>query len=71
MQKTISILVIDDEERIRSLVKMYLEKEGYKIDEAVDGDEALEKVRNKSYNLLILDLMLPGTDGLAVCGFNH
>ena len=43
MENNITILVVDDEERIRRLLKMYLEREGYEIEEAVDGDEALKK----------------------------
>jgi two-component system response regulator ResD len=46
---------------------MYLEREGYKIDEAEDGEEALVKASEKNYDLILLDLMLPGVDGLNVC----
>ncbi|MBC8081112.1 MAG: response regulator transcription factor [Gorillibacterium sp.] len=62
-----SILVVDDEERIRRLLRMYLEKEGYEIDEAEDGETALQKAIDNDYNLILLDLMLPGIDGLEVC----
>ena len=62
-----SILVIDDEERIRHLVRMYLEREGYEVDEAGDGREALEKIQKRDYSLLIVDLMMPEIDGWKVC----
>ncbi|GAB7386222.1 DNA-binding response regulator ResD [Bacillaceae bacterium] len=61
------ILVVDDEERIRRLLRMYLEREGYQIEEAADGDTALKMALEKDYDLLILDLMLPGMDGIEVC----
>ncbi|MWC28428.1 response regulator transcription factor [Paenibacillus sp. MMS18-CY102] len=61
------ILVVDDEERIRRLLKMYLEKEGYEIEEAEDGESALRMAAGKDYDLIMLDVMLPGIDGVEVC----
>lgn len=61
------ILVVDDEEKIRGLVRMYLEKEGYTVEEAENGRIALEKFRSGSYSLLIVDLMMPDIDGWRVC----
>jgi len=61
------ILVVDDEERIRRLLKMYLEKEGYTIDEAEDGESALRLATDTDYALILLDVMLPGIDGVEVC----
>ena len=61
------ILVVDDEERIRRLLKMYLERENYVIEEAEDGNEALEKALANEYDLILLDLMMPGKDGIEVC----
>ncbi|GGF87608.1 response regulator transcription factor [Paenibacillus abyssi] len=61
------ILVVDDEERIRRLLKMYLEKEGYQIEEAEDGESALRMATGSDYDLILLDVMLPGIDGIEVC----
>lgn len=67
MDEQATILVVDDEERIRRLLKMYLEREGYEIEEAADGDAALQMALDHDYDLIILDLMLPGMDGEEVC----
>lgn len=67
MELKSSILVVDDEERIRRLLRMYLEKEGYLIDEAEDGETALSMASETDYDLLLLDVMLPGIDGIEVC----
>lgn len=68
MEKDVNhILVVDDEERIRRLLRMYLEKEGYMIDEAEDGESALSMALATDYDLILLDLMLPGIDGIEVC----
>lgn len=61
------ILIVDDEEKIRSLVRMYLLKEGFGVEEAENGRVALEKFRNGSYSLIIVDLMMPEIDGWRVC----
>ena len=61
------ILVVDDEERIRRLLKMYLERENYVIEEAEDGNEALSKAMENDYDVILLDLMMPGKDGIEVC----
>ncbi|RAV18564.1 response regulator transcription factor [Paenibacillus contaminans] len=62
-----TILIVDDEERIRRLLRMYLEKEGFLIDEAEDGETALKKAVEFDFDLILLDLMLPGIDGIEVC----
>lgn len=67
MDSSVKILVVDDEERIRRLLKMYLEREEYIIDEADNGDDALTKALENDYHLILLDLMMPGKDGIEVC----
>lgn len=67
MSENQRILVVDDEDRIRRLIRMYLEREGYDIEEAEDGDTALKMALETDYNLILLDLMLPGMDGIDVC----
>ena len=62
-----SILVIDDEKDIQKLLQYNLEKEGYQVSAAKTGEEGLELARTKKPDLIILDLMLPGVDGLEVC----
>ena len=67
MSDNISILVVDDEDRIRRLLKMYLEREGYEIDEAENGEQALAMTLEKEYHCILLDIMMPEKDGLQVC----
>ena len=61
-----TILVVDDEETIREVVRRYLEREGYLVKEAADGYEALRIIQDDSPSLIVLDLMLPGIDGLSL-----
>ncbi|MEK4285175.1 response regulator transcription factor [Ureibacillus sp. FSL K6-0165] len=67
MSEKMSILVVDDEDRIRRLLKMYLEREGYEVDEAENGEVALKKALDNDYHCVILDIMMPEKDGLQVC----
>lgn len=61
------ILVVDDEENIRELCRMYLDREGYRVAAAADGEQALRMIKDHQPALVILDLMLPGLDGFEVC----
>jgi two-component system response regulator MprA len=61
-----SILVVDDDPEIVSFIKRGLIYEGYRVDTAVDGTEALTKARDKEPDLVILDIMMPGIDGVEV-----
>src|SRR6266540_4397737 len=62
-----TVLVVDDEPIVREVVVRYLEREGYRTLEADDGDEARLLVEKHDPSLVVLDVMLPGTDGLELC----
>jgi len=62
-----TILVVEDEESVRELVRMYLENEGFRVETASDGEEALNKVKANTPDLIVLDVMLPKFDGWTVC----
>ena len=57
------ILVVDDEFRIRELIKKYAEYEGHEVDEAENGEQAVLKCRNNTYDIIIMDIMMPVMDG--------
>ena len=61
------VLVVDDDEKTVELVKLYLNRDGYRVLTAYDGIEALRLAREGHPDLIVLDLMLPGIDGLEVC----
>lgn len=60
------ILIADDEAQIRDVLRLYLEKDGYEISEAADGVEAMRLLRESEFDLVILDIMMPGLDGYRV-----
>jgi len=62
-----TILVVDDEQDIRELIRYNLAKEGYRVECVASGEEALRRVRSVAPDLILLDLMLPGADGLEIC----
>ena len=62
-----TVLVVDDEAIVRDVVVRYLERDGYRTLEAADGDEAVRLLAEESPALVVLDVMLPGRDGLDVC----
>lgn len=62
------ILMIEDEARIRAFVVPYLVMSGFDVDEAGDGESGLQMALSRKYSLILLDLMLPGIDGMTVCG---
>jgi DNA-binding response OmpR family regulator len=61
------ILVVDDEKTLVKGIKFNLEHEGYEVDTAENGEEAVEKARENAYELIVMDLMMPKTDGLEAC----
>lgn len=65
-QPVVRILVVDDDENVRRLVAAYLEREGYQMLQAADGEAGLREFEQHAPDLVILDLMLPGIDGYEV-----
>lgn len=61
-----NVLIVDDEDRIRDIIKEYLDFEGYTYDEASNGMEAIEKIKENEYSVVILDIMMPKVDGFTV-----
>jgi len=60
------ILIVEDEDTIREVVRRYLEREGFRVDEAADGYAALDRIAEAEPDLIVMDLMLPGIDGLTL-----
>lgn len=67
MEETYKVLIAEDEERIRRLMRMYLEREDYIVDEVENGTDALELALNTDYDVILLDIMMPEMDGIEVC----
>ena len=67
MPDSSTILLVDDEDAIQTLLTYPLERDGYRVVQARDGEEALERFREEPVDLVVLDLMLPRVDGLEVC----
>ena len=61
------ILVVDDEQKIREIISKYAQFEGFAVEEAPDGLTAVEMFKDKDYDLIILDVMMPDLDGFSVC----
>jgi DNA-binding response OmpR family regulator len=61
------VLVVEDERRLAQLVRRVLEEEGHTVDTAHDGDEGLTMALDASHDVIVLDVMLPGRDGISVC----
>lgn len=61
------LLVVDDEQKIREIISKYAQFEGYSVEEAPDGMTAIEMFKEKDYDLIILDVMMPDLDGFSVC----
>lgn len=67
MKRSRHIMVVDDDREIRDLVGRVLEKEGYRVTRASDGGEMRKRLETSAIDLIVLDVMLPGTDGLSLC----
>ena len=61
------VLVVDDEDKLRQVIGVYLKNEGFIVGEAMDGEEALRKFNAESWDFIILDVMMPKIDGVKVC----
>lgn len=61
------ILIVDDEAKIRTLIRKYAEFDGYEVEEAADGMEALDKLKNGRFDIAVMDVMMPDLDGFSVC----
>ena len=61
------ILIVDDEAKIRTLIRKYAEFEGYEVEEAADGMAALDKLKNGRFDIAVMDVMMPDLDGFSVC----
>ncbi len=61
------LLIVDDEERIREVIKKYAIFEGYEVDEASDGMEVIQICKQKTFDLIIMDIMMPELDGFSAC----
>ena len=62
-----TLLIVDDEQKIRELIRKYAAFEGYEADEAANGMEAIEKCYHRKYDLVIMDVMMPELDGFSAC----
>jgi len=60
------VLIVDDDEAVRDLIEFVIKKEGFRVDKAVDGEEALKKARQVSPDIILLDLMLPKFGGFEI-----
>jgi CheY-like chemotaxis protein len=67
MERQVRILVVEDNEDNRRLLRIYLSREGYQVSEAHDGVEALEKAQNESFDLICSDVQMPRMDGYVLC----
>ncbi len=61
------IMVVDDNPKIRKVVRVILEKKGYEVEEARNGDECLKRLEKEKPDLILLDVMMPGEDGWEIC----
>jgi two-component system OmpR family response regulator len=71
MEKVDHILIVDDDEEIRDLLGQYLEKHGFKVSRAANGRQMRAILATAAIDMIVLDLMLPGEDGLALCRSLH
>ena len=68
MAGIVNVLIVEDEARVAGFVKKGLEEQGFLVEVSDHGDEAYERLRTRSYDVVLLDIMLPGRDGLSILG---
>lgn len=66
MQKSYKVLIVEDEDSIRNSYALFLKEQGFEVETANNGEEALEKAKTFEYDVMLLDIMLPKVDGLDV-----
>ena len=66
-QERAAVLVVDDEEEIRNVLRLMLTRAGYEVREAEDGETALDRIQDDAPDLILLDVLMPGMDGFEVC----
>lgn len=66
-QETLKVLVVDDDARLRSLLERYLQEQGFQVRVAQDAEQMDRLLTRENFHLMVLDLMLPGEDGLSIC----
>nr|MDC2856310.1 response regulator [Ningiella sp. W23] len=66
-QETVKVLVVDDDKRLRSLLERYLVEQGFIVRTAADSEQMDRLIERENFHLMVLDLMLPGEDGLSIC----
>jgi two-component system alkaline phosphatase synthesis response regulator PhoP len=61
------IIIVEDDENINSLIAYNLVKEGFNVEQAFDGAKAMQRIKEEIFNIVILDIMLPGVNGFDIC----
>ncbi|MCV5869317.1 response regulator, partial [Escherichia coli] len=67
MQENHKILVVDDDARLRALLERYLSEQGFQVRSVANGEQMDRLLTRENFHLMVLDLMLPGEDGLSIC----
>ncbi len=67
VRRSARILLVEDDTRLRELLRIYLSERDFEVDEVDDGELAVKRVRDRRYDIVLLDVMLPGLDGFRVC----
>jgi two-component system phosphate regulon response regulator OmpR len=67
MHENLKVLVVDDDARLRALLERYLSEQGFQVRSVANGEQMDRLLKRENFNLMILDLMLPGEDGLSIC----